>query len=100
MIYCGVLFAVSPNPTLRVGTALRWPRQTISFTLRCQNSSSAISSASVLNYAVVSEYGLVLIQKLTSQYSFNIKKKIQGVEGAHLSEPQKTHPTSQFTIVA
>jgi len=26
-------------------------------------------------------------------------KKIQGAEGAHLSEPQKVYPTSEFTIL-
>jgi len=30
----------------------------------------------------------------------NGRKKLQGAEGAHLLEPQKAHPTSEFTIVA
>jgi len=66
-----------------------------------QTSSSAISGASTFNFAVVSKYGKVLIRKINVLIWFQHKEEeIQGAEGAHLSEPQKTHPTSEFTIVA
>jgi len=32
-------------------------------------------------------------------FDLNRYKKLQGKGGAHSSEPQKTHPTREFTIV-
>jgi len=67
----------------------------------CQTCSSAISSTSTLNYAVVSKYGKALIWKINASIWFQHKEEIEGTEGAaHLSESQKAHPTSEVTIVA
>jgi len=64
--------------------------------LLCQTSSSAISSASALNYAIVSKYGKVLIRNIITSIWFRNKEEAQN--GAHSLELQKAHPSVSLLL--
>ena len=69
--------------------------------LYLQSSTSTLHNVVVPRYAV---QGKCQLEKLTHQYGFTARRrqtqwKIEGAEGAHSSEPQKAHPTSEFIFV-